>query len=152
MKLFTTVICLLLITGCKSGKTDSGIASGQVQYLNSDGRNSVTLSSNEIGNNDKEAVFNAKKQAFQNLFFRGLVSSPFSSPLIGTNEEKGYLDHRAYLDDFYTNRMESFITSSSEEIQRIKGGKRQANVRMNINIKALRKDLEDRGVIQKFGL
>ncbi|MEA1785137.1 hypothetical protein U1E44_03465 [Arenibacter sp. GZD96] len=145
-------ILAMVLASCKGTNKNAQVASARVIYLSSEARNTVTLRSMDFGNNEVEAIYNAKKLSFQNIFFRGVASSPFNDPLIGIDEQAAYKTHKEYLTDFYENRMESFIIRSNESVEKVKGGSRQANVTLTINLRALRKDLEDKKVIRKFGL
>lgn len=149
---FAILFLALVIVSCKSTNQNAQVVSARVSYMSNQARNSITINSMDYGNNDDEAVFNTKKLAFQNLFFRGIANSPFIDPLIGINEQQEYKEHKDYLSDFYQNRMESFILNSQETLEKIRGGQRKANITLTINVRALRKDLEDKQIIKKFGL
>ncbi len=137
---------------CKSTSGKADLSSAQVNYLENEGRNTVSVLSIDYGDNENQAVFNARKLAFQNLFFRGISGSPFNDPLIGIDEREEHSKHKTYLTDFYSNRMESFILGSSKRLEKVKGGRKRASVSLKINLRALRKDLEDKKIIKKFGL
>ena len=145
------LIVTFLIVSCggnKYGSFDSAI----VNYVSSKGQESLTVSSTQLGKNEEEAIFFAKRLAFQNLFFRGISNSPFKKPLIGINEQKESEKYRNYLNTFYNNRMGTFITYASESVSKVKGGDWVARVDMTINMLALKKDLEEDRIIKKFGL
>jgi len=145
------IFVVVLLAACGSNK-HADFVSARVNYVSNDRLESITISSTDVGKNDEEAVFNAKKLAFQNLFFRGISNSPFHKPLLGINEQVEYRTHKAYLNTFYTKRMETFITSAYESVSKIKGGQKLARIDMTINMLALQKDLEEHQVIEKFGL
>ena len=152
MKKLLTLLLLLLVFSCKSTSSKADLASARVTYQSNEGRNTVTLLSQDHGDTDDSAVFNAKKLAFQNLFFRGISGSPFNDPLIGIDEREAFNTHKVYLNDFYSNRMESFIISATENVEKIKGGERLAKVNLKVILRALRTDLEEKEIIKKFGL
>lgn len=145
------LITILLSAACSSSK-NAGFNSAKVNYVSSDGRETITLSSSDIGKNSEEAIFKAEKLAFQNLFFRGIANSPFNKPLVGINEQAQYKKYREYLDSFYATRMGTFIIYSNESVSKVKGGGKLARVDLTINMLALQKDLEENRVIKKFGL
>ncbi len=147
----TMILLVILLAAC-GGNKHANFDSAQVNYVTNDRLESITVSSSDIGENEEEAIFNAKKLAFQNLFFRGISNSPFNKPLIGINEQTEYKKHKDYLNSFYTNRMGTFITSSHESVSKVKGGGRLARIDITINTLALQKDLEEHQVIKKFGL
>lgn len=151
MKKQIVLILTVLLASCGSntyGNFDSAI----VNYVSNNGQESITVSSSQIGGNQDEAIFFAKRLAFQNLFFRGISNSPFNKPLIGINEQLESKKHKDYLNTFYNKRMGTFITYSSESVSKIKGGGKLARVDMTINMLALKKDLEEHRIIKKFGL
>ena len=94
---------------------------------------------------------NAQRLAFKNLFFRGVPNSPYKDPLLGINESHQYEEHRKYLNEFYKERMHTFINKSSESISREKQGTK-AVVSLTINMRALKKDLQEKDLMPKFGL
>lgn len=145
------ILLIILSTAC-GGNKHAGFDSARVNYVSNDRLESLTVRSLDMGENHEEAIFNAKKLAFQNLFFRGISNSPFNKPLIGINEQTEYKKHKSYLNSFYAKRMGTFITNSSESVSKVKGGRRLARIDMTINMKALQKDLEEHQVIKKFGL
>ncbi len=145
------MLLAVLLTAC-GGNKNVGFDSARVNYVSNDRLESITVHSLDTGKNDDEAIYNATKLAFQNLFFRGISNSPFNKPLIGINEQEEFKKHKDYLNSFYAVRMGTFITRSSESTSKIKGGDRLAKVNMTINMQALQKDLEEHRVIKKFGL
>ncbi|PWL38105.1 hypothetical protein DKG77_07375 [Flagellimonas aquimarina] len=147
----TITIMVLLLMACGSNK-HGDFDSAEVNYISNDRLESLTVSSFDIGENQEEAIFNAKRLAFQNLFFRGISNSPFNKPLIGINEHVEYKKHKDYLNSFYNSRMGTFITNYTQSVSKVKRGKRSARIDMTINMLALRKDLEENGIIKKFGL
>jgi len=150
MKKFIILLGLCLVS-CGSNQHAS-FDSAKVRYVANDRRESITVNSTDIGYKTEDALFNAKKLAFQNLFFRGIANSPFNTPLIGINEQAEFKEHKGYLNSFYEERMGTFIIQSSESVSKLKGGKRLAKIEMTINMLALRKDLEENRIIKKFGL
>ncbi|MDC6366667.1 MULTISPECIES: hypothetical protein [Flavobacteriaceae] len=145
------VLQFMFLMACGSNK-HADFDSAQVNYVSNDKLESITVNSTDSGENQEEAIYNAKKLAFQNLFFRGISNSPFNKPLISINEQAAFKKHKTYLNAFYSKRMGTFITNSHESISKVRGGRRLAKVNMTINMLALRKDLEEHQVIKKFGL
>ncbi len=151
MKKSIALILIVLLASC--GSTSYGnFDSAMVNYVSNNGQQSLTVSSSQVGGNQDEAIFFAKRLAFQNLFFRGISNSPFHKPLIGINEQEESRKHKDYLTTFYNQRMGTFITYSSESVSKVKGGGKLARVDMTINMLALKKDLEEHQIIRKFGL
>ncbi|WP_394747146.1 hypothetical protein [Spongiimicrobium salis] len=143
---------LVLLSGACKSTENATFNSAKVYYVSNNGMNVLSLRSIDFGKTKEEAIYNAEKLAFQNLFFRGIPRSPFQNPLLGINEQEQYRKNRDYLDTFYKQRMQTFITYSYETISKAKKGQKQALVNITINMKALRKDLEANNVIEKFGI
>lgn len=144
------VILALLFSGCKSSE-NAEIKSGNVAYVSNDGRETISLRSIDYGKNEEEAVKNAERQAFQNLFFRGIPNSPYKDPLLGIDEREQYHKNKDYLNEFYEDRMYTFINTSYETISKEKQGTK-ATVNLTINMRALRKDLQEKSLMPKFGI
>ncbi|PCJ91949.1 MAG: hypothetical protein COA50_15995 [Flavobacteriaceae bacterium] len=145
------LIAIFFSTAC-GGNKNATFDSAKVNYISNDRLESLTVSSSDFGVNNEEAIFMAKKLAFQNLFFRGIPNSPFNKPLLSINEQVEFKKHKDYLNSFYSSRMGAFITNTSASVSKIKGGQRRARVNMTINMLALQKDLEEYQVTNKFGL
>ena len=152
MKSFTTILfgLLLILAGCKSSE-NAVLNSGRVAYISNEGLETLTLRSTDYGANEEEAIENAKRLAFQNLFFRGVPNSPYKDPMLGINERDKYKEHDDYLKTFYKNRMYTFINRSSELVSDEKRTT-QATVSLTINMRALKKDLQENDLMSKFGL
>jgi len=151
MRKYIIALVVIISTAC-GGNQYGNFDSAEVSYVSNDGQESITVTSSQLGSTKEEAIFFAKRLAFQNLFFRGIANSPFNKPLIGINELEESKKHKNYLSTFYNKRMGTFITYSNESVSKVKGGRKRANVNMTINMLALKKDLEEHQVIKKFGL
>jgi hypothetical protein len=98
---------------------------------------------------------NAEIEAFRQLFFRGFPASQQTTPLIGYNETALMQQYKAYFEQMFgkANRYWSFVVQSKVVAQKNKGilFKEQVTVDVIINLRALRTDMEQHGVIRKFG-
>ncbi|MFZ0491027.1 MAG: hypothetical protein WBV11_13460 [Salegentibacter sp.] len=144
------LLLLFFFLGCKSSQ-NSTLHSGNVAYVSNEGLETLTLRSTDYGTNKEDAIENAKRLAFQNLFFRGVPNSPYRDPILGISETEKYREHEDYLKEFYDNRMYTFINRSSELISD-KKRPIQATVSLTINMRALKKDLQENNMMPKFGL
>lgn len=142
----------MIMISCGS-KKDYSFTSAEVALVSSNGYETITLRSTGYGESKGESIKNAEISAFKNLFFRGIPSSNFSKPLIDIDETKATSKNQSYFDNFYNNRMKTFISSSyqSTPFQK-KGGIYATTVDLKINVGILKRDLEENGVIRKFGL
>lgn len=126
----------------------------KVNYLSSDG---TSLSVRSVGYDKKKvkAVDTAEQGAVMSLLFRGIPGSQQSQPLVGTDEAAAIKAHQAFFDTFLKEkRYKSFITSSIpvSEFGKDASGRKSISMDITINLKALRADLEQQGIIRKFGI
>ncbi len=148
---FFLIFCLFNFS-CGS-KKDYSFASAEVSLISNEGKETITLRSTGYGSDKDEALYNAEKLAFENLFFRGIPNSNFRMPLVSIDESGETNKHKQYFTDFYQKRMRTFIASSyqSTPFQKYKGTY-VSTVDLKINVDLLKKDLENKGIIRKFGL
>jgi len=97
---------------------------------------------------------NAEKRAMEHLLFKGIPNSPQREPLLQDADVRSA--HGAYFRQFFEEmEYRNFITSSSLAIGPIEDEGLHlytgfADVR--INLRSLRRELKDAGVMPKFGL
>jgi hypothetical protein len=99
---------------------------------------------------------NAEIEAFRQLLFYGIPSTQQWRPLIvGANEAALMQQHKVYFEQMLgkSGRYWSFVVQSKVVRQKSKGVifKEQATMDVTINLRTLRTDLEQNGVIRKFG-
>jgi len=127
--------------------------SAEVNYLSGDNK-TVTVRATGVGNNEQDAVYYAETNAFDVILFRGLPGSNQSVALIGSNEIELKQKFQDYFNTFYNNlRYRTFIMSSvaMSDVIKLRGGGNSITLDIKINIYALRRDLEESGIIQGFG-
>ncbi len=114
--------------------------------------NTITIRSSGIGKTDVEAVSNAESQAFEALLFQGFPGSVQERPMIDNETESKSL-YASFYQGFFTNKnYQSFIINSSNYtgIQK-QGGNFYVIRELKINLMSLRTELENKGIIRKFG-
>ena len=144
--LFYFFVLFLLLNSCKS-----------VQYqtpnilLISENKGEVTLKAT-TQNNDK-GVEQAQKLAIQTILFRGIANSNSLNVPLVPNENQSLAEHKEYFSNFFDKGFYKtfFLLSQESNISKNVRGHKQLDVVMKININALRRDLEQNGVIRKFG-
>ena len=107
-----------------------------------------------FGNNEYKALANAEKNAIEAILFRGIPNSQFRDPLVSVNEIEAHKTFPKYFDSLLGDgRYKTFLLSSIPTCaaQQYKGGKKTITTDVKINIRALRADLEQQGIIRKFG-
>lgn len=145
--IFLIALSAMCLWGCRSPK-----AIYNVIGVHSDA-NSITVRCNGYGKTNADALVDAGKYAVEQLLFRGIPNSNQSNPLIGTDEATAMSLHEAYLTELFgRERYLSFLTLTTP----VDGGKECGNfwtvADITINLRALRMDMEQAGVIRKFGL
>ena len=145
--LFLAVLAAVCLAGCHSPKPIYNAVGIH------DDANSITLRSNGYGKTEADAIADAGRYAVEQLLFRGIPNSNQRTPLIGTDEASAKRHYETYLNDLFNNeRYLSFLTLTTP----IDSGKERGTywtvADITINLRALRMDLEQAGVIRKFGL
>jgi hypothetical protein len=150
MKKNIFILIALFIGSCSPKIIPS---SAKVNYVSSsDG--TLTMNAIGIGKNKEAAIYDAEKNAFEVLFFRGLPNSEQKIALIGYNEAEIKQNNQTYFQKFYNEgRYKTFLMSSNPigDISKVDGGNRSITMEIKINVSALRKDLEQYNLIRKFG-
>lgn len=119
----------------------------------SDDANSITLRCNGYGVSDADALADAGRYAVEQLLFRGVPNSNQRNPLIGTDEATARTQYKAYISDLFDKRRYlSFLTLSAPVDVGTERGKHWTVADITVNLRAVRTDLEQAGVIRKFGL
>lgn len=109
----------------------------------------VMLQVSEFDINKKDAIPQAIKDAYFQLLFRGIPGSKQNNQaLLGTNEN-GNSAQRQYYDNMISSgRLYSFVTYSALSYYK----KKNAVVKLSLNIQALIEDLERHNLYRRFGL
>jgi len=149
----TLLIAIICFFGACSPKL---MPSAEVNYLGKGTQGTIQLRSigySKKWKNIEDAKLAAERNAFDAIFFRGIPGTDIENALIGTNEQELKSKHSAYFSKFYNDkRFRTFIMASNPTTPIIKEkGYNKITVDLKINIQSLRKDLEENGVIRKFG-
>ncbi len=152
-KLFLLLtIASLFFISCGSKKQVNTPLTAQVNVVSEDPYKTITLRSIGFGKNKDAAQYDSERKAFEILFFRGIPNTSVEQPLVGPNENEIMSKHAAYFNDFFKDRYKSFIMSiyNASPPQKNKGQVSVVND-IKINLIALKKELENRGVKRRFG-
>jgi hypothetical protein len=145
--IITLVLAALCLAGC-AAKTTKPAYLAEVELVSKE-PNAITLKSVGLGANRQEAATNAQHNAFNVLLFRGL---PDNSPLV-VDEAEARAKHQAYFQRFFSGgQYKTFMVGAAEtsEPSRTKEGVR-IYVNVQVNTGSLRRDLEQNGIVRKFG-
>ncbi len=145
-KLPLFALTLLVLVGCKSLNPVYNVVGIH------DDANTITLRCNGYGTTEGNALADAGRYAVEQVLFRGVPNSGQRDPLIGVDENMAKEQYAEYLSELLDNeRYLSFLTQTVPiESGRIYG-RRWMVVDITINLRALRSDLEQAGIIRKFG-
>ncbi|MCH5318851.1 MAG: hypothetical protein J1E38_03985 [Paramuribaculum sp.] len=112
----------------------------------------ITIDINVYDVKEKESINAAIPYAYYTIFFRGFPDSYyFKDGLVGTDEN--FVNrHSEYFKKMEEGRFSSFITAASLINYNKKSKPKAATVRMSINMRALKRDLEQQGIKRRFGL
>ena len=117
-----------------------------------DDANTITLRCNGYGKTESDAIADAGRYAIERVLFRGVPNSNQRNPLIGVDENTAKKQHAQYLQELLDNeRYLSFLTKTISLENGRSYGKTWVVADVTINLRALRNDLEQAGVIRKFG-
>ncbi len=149
-KIILSTIVAILIFACKTTTTPLVADVTYKSYNNQ----IMNVESIGYGSKESDALENAKKNAIDVILFRGVPNSSLNTPLVGTTESVAKQKHESYFEEFYKNRRySSFITQaiSQTPFKKLENGSKGLKATVKVNIQALRTDLENNGVIRKFG-
>ena len=117
-----------------------------------DDANSITLRCNGYGKTESDAIADAGRYAVEQLLFRGVPNTSQNYPLIGTDEITAKSRYEIYLSDMLNNyRYQSFLTLTTPVESGRDWGTYWTIADITINLRALRMDMENAGIIRKFG-
>ena len=97
----------------------------------------------------KEAVALAIKDAYFQILFRGIPGSKeYKRPLLGTDENVMNDNAEYYYNMFRNGRIYSFVNYSALSYYK----RKEAVVKVSLNVRALETDLEKHNLYRRFGL
>lgn len=147
-------IALLPTQSCKSPAAYP--STSEVNYVANPNPGLVTLEATGYGKTQEAAELDTYITAFTTIFFKGLPAfTALRTPMI-PNESKARSEHAAYFKKFFDERgYLQFVTGQGGTAKAGKaddGKNKVARRTFTINYESLRRDLEQNGVIRKFGL
>ncbi len=113
----------------------------------------VWIQSTGFGKKEVIAQLDAEKAAMETLVFQGIAGTQFSMPLVA-DESTSRRDHAEFYAGFFEQQgFRAFVskTQKMSGLVKFKGGKKM-DTRMLVDVNGLRKHLEDKGIIKKFGM
>lgn len=146
--LFLTGLLALAIA-CNSSKT----MTGEVNYSGTSEPGTILLTAAGYGATRIAATGNAETNAFNNLIFHGIPGSQQRLPMV-SDEKTARREHAAYFQQLLDHQgYKAFLMVSDPQsgFDLTPTGKNLL-VKIKINVDALRRDMEQQGVLRKFGI
>jgi hypothetical protein len=147
-------ILLLLITTCLGASArQSKEYSGYVKYGGPSITGTLTVISTGFGKDRALCSADALIQAFRTLLFQGIPGSQYELPMVPPDKKEDVV-----ISDLLDKEYRSFVIENNMEreekkVRRTDGAKGKMTVhRITINCEALKRYLENKGLIRKFGL
>ena len=109
----------------------------------------LMLSVSEFNVKKNKAIEQAIKDSFFQVLFRGIPGSKeYKRPLLGTNENVMKANYEYFNNMINDGRIYSFVNYSALSYYK----RREAVVKVSLNVRALEADLEKHNLYRRFGL
>lgn len=149
-KIIITIIMASAFLSCS--KKVYAPLTAEVNVVSEEAYKTLELRSIGVGDSEEKANYDSEKKAFEILFFRGIPNSSYEKPLIGSDEVSLLKKHQSYFKTFFFERYKSFVMSAfNASPSQKQNGIYTSVLDIKINTAALKRDLEDQGIIRKFG-
>lgn len=152
MKNFLALVFLISVAACSPRITSVP----SVAFVSRDAQGLVTLTATGHGANQQDRERSAQKAAFETLLFKGLPNADASAvrlPMI-ENETDSRTAHSSFFKKFFeeggmATHVQAMTAAGSAKLA--SGQQLAQSFSMKINYDALRRQLEQEGVLRKFG-
>jgi len=150
--LLTISVIIMLFSSCAStNKFIPFQRTGEVTFVEHSTEGTILLNSVGYAANKNEGVLYAERNAFENLFFKGVPGSSQKSPMID-DEEKAIYGHRGFFEGFFkSGEYRKYIIESILIDERKSPNGIVITQEIKIDINSLRKLLEKEQIVRKFG-
>jgi hypothetical protein len=111
----------------------------------------IVIGAKGYGNNERSALLDAEKRAFETLFYHGIPNSSYRRPLL----ENGRQDEAKVRQLFSSNDYRNYITNSNiiSDLTRNKTkGTKELNAEVLINVFSLKRQLQEDEIIHGLKL
>lgn len=144
------ILLFFLLLGFTSSET---FAQYQVNHLQSNG-DTMTFRVVGYGKNAKKASADAEINVLKAIIFKGIPDTQQSVPMIRDTEDATYSKNQGFWNNFWNGDYQNLITRSVIVRKFGKDDNKQKSITLevSVNIRALRQDLQQNGIIRKFGL
>jgi hypothetical protein len=146
------LLAIVLLTNC--GKKVYP-PTAETTYLSNPNPGVVSITAVGYGSTEKEAEYDGFITGFETILFKGLPAFGSLSSAMIKDEAKARSEHQAFFKQFFESRgYLQFVVEQGVMAKLGKSdqpGKIRVQKNFSINYDALRKKLEQEGVIRKFG-
>jgi hypothetical protein len=147
---YSFLFLTILLVGCKSFDNYNSIVSVTKKH------DSFTYSFSGQGYSEKliDCQTEAEKNIFEVILFRGISGTDLQNPLV-ENEQVSKENNKEFYKNFFDNKnYRNFISSTVELTANPKPSKGgyTCTVNFTVNLNSLKTNLEQNGIIRKFGL
>lgn len=156
-KIILFALCAIFVASCGSTKKASKTIPDVVQYrydidyLKNAGDGMSTIKVWSYGKTAKDAEQKCKQNAVHGVIFKGYSGSGTVQPAL-VKSPTGYSDNKEFFENFFRNgdylRYISSTVDGSTETRKAQTGEYKVSATMTINVKMLRKHLEQAGIIR----
>ncbi len=144
-------IIFAIVTACLTAcKTNQFRTSAEVWTVRED-KDLLVVGARGYANNEREAMLDAEKRAFETLFYRGFPNTSYKLPMISNDNNTSSLLSNFFSTGTYRNFISSSVVTSPLKKDKVKRTK-QLDMKLVINTFSLKRHLEQNGIIKKFGL
>lgn len=155
-KIILFALCALFVASCGSTKKVSKTSNlvqyrYDIDYVKNAGDGMSTVKVWSYGKSAKDAEQKCKENAVHGVIFKGYTGNNSVQPAL-VKSPTGYSDNKEFFDNFFRNgdylRYISSTVDGSTETRKAQTGEYKVSATMTINVKMLRKHLEQAGVIR----
>lgn len=147
---YSLILLIILLFSCRSledYQSNVGIIKKHDSFT-------YSFSGQGFSKNLDECQTEAEKNVFEVILFRGISGTDLQNPLV-ENEQVSKDNHQEFYKDFFDKKgYRAYISSQvvlTNNPRPAKGGY-TCNVEFKVNLNALKTNLEQNGIIRKFGL
>ncbi|MDD2311754.1 MAG: hypothetical protein PHT14_04380 [Petrimonas sp.] len=150
---FTILIACFSTKGIAQKKGEFSIGNIEVQFIRTGVEGTVLFKVFSYGKNYDRALENAKPNAVKAVIFKGIPGSDISRPMV--NEYELSTSQRQFFEDFFNNgNYLNYVSISGDgsvdpsDVLRIKRNQYKVGVVVSVQKAALRKYLEETGIVK----
>jgi hypothetical protein len=149
--LVVVVLTILCIWGCSPKSMP--IYSSYTRYVGANETGTVILTSNGFGKTRLQSSANAVYNALHTLLFTGVPGSAYELPMVPSAKKDHPAIKTLLQEDSPAFVLDTDFQNEADQVRQPDGMKGKVTTcRITINCRALRRYLEEQGVIKEFGI